>query len=113
MLKTILGNRVNHGPQRRTSPQGFGASRLKQSSLGCATFKLSPRFRTTVCTQVRIDAGSSYRVPSPLVGEGQGEGTRAAARRDVLQAAGRNYRRITRTIQTPCALVRTDSSGAC
>src|SRR5882724_10535439 len=69
--------------------------------------------RAWACTQVRNDAGPPYRVPSPLVGEGQGEGTRAAARRDLVQRRDVKTRKLTRDVQIPRAAARSGSIGAC
>src|SRR5262245_11819623 len=40
--------------------------------------------RAWACAQVAPDARPLNKVPSPLVGEGQGEGSRAAARREMV-----------------------------
>src|SRR5262245_8097390 len=50
-----------------------------------------------------IDARPSYKVPSPLVGEGQGEGTRAAARRELARECCTKLPKLTH-----CSCQRTD-----
>ena len=69
--------------------------------LACHSAVCHPRESVRGCMQVRIDARSSYRVPSPLVGEGQSEGTRAAARSDLAIADARKCAKQTRTVEVP------------
>src|SRR5882724_7794897 len=52
----------------------------------CRGLPLSRRGNARI---LRTDARQRNRVPSPLVGEGQGEGTRAVARNDVAMSTAR------------------------
>jgi hypothetical protein len=74
------------GPDFRRVTTSTEATRRGPLPTEPPAVKRSLPLRAWACAHpLRLDARPSNRVSSPLVGEGQGEGTRAAARRKLVQ----------------------------